>query len=55
MVWQAFEVRFSISYKQKQGLDRWSIDSPSRGNPKEEEEKDVTTGEGDIYSSGWSF
>ncbi|UKZ68799.1 uncharacterized protein TrAtP1_009818 [Trichoderma atroviride] len=53
MVRQAFEMRYSISYNQRKGLDKWPIDNPSRGN--EEEEEDVTTEEEDIYSSDWSF
>ncbi|KAK1236909.1 hypothetical protein MKX08_007857 [Trichoderma sp. CBMAI-0020] len=52
MVRQAFEMRYSISYNQRKGLDKWPIDNPSRGNS---EEEDVTTEEEDVYSSDWSF
>lgn len=56
MVREAFEMRFSISYNQQRGLDKWPIDDPSRGNSKEEEEEDVTTEEeSDYYDSDWSF
>jgi hypothetical protein len=54
MVRQAFEMRFSTSYNQRKGLDKWPIDNSSRGNA-EEEEEDVTTEEEDVYSSDWSF
>ena len=55
MVREAFEMRFTMSYKQRHGLDKWPIDDSSRGNSREDED-DATTEEEDFaWDSDYSF